>query len=255
MVFYRFRFLKLTLLAPQTKKKKSSRRMPADAELGGGDEDVKPDVGMQVDVPQPEAPRQRDLDANFIDDEDLQAALSRARRQKVKRTKVSPEEIAARCRRLFVYQTKNDADMNILVAQEKAEEEARLAVQESATTNGDSLMNDVKKEEEDDSGLVFDDTTEFVRAIQYDPTAKPEPKKPEPISITIRTARSPSVGAGDEAVTEMDVDANGAHDDDDSGNENEDEVLNIIANAIAESSANAQNVKTEQDADEVRVKP
>ncbi|KAG9045561.1 hypothetical protein FS837_006105 [Tulasnella sp. UAMH 9824] len=221
---------------PKTKKKKSSRRMPADAELGGGDEDVKPDVGMQVDVPQPEAPRQRDLDANFIDDEDLQAALSRARRQKVKRTKVSPEEIAAR------------------LAQEKAEEEARLVVQESAATNGDSLMTDVKKEEEDESGLVFDDTTEFVRAIQYDPTAKPEPKKPEPISITIRTARSPSVGAGDEAVAEMDVDANGAHDDDDSGNENEDEVLNIIANAIAESSANAQAVKAEQDDDELGTK-
>ncbi len=41
--------------------------------------------------------RVKDLDANFIDDEELQAALSRSRRQKVKRAKISPEEIASRC--------------------------------------------------------------------------------------------------------------------------------------------------------------
>lgn len=172
---------------------------------------------------------------------------SKGRKSALKKLLLGVCDISADC-------SKHDTDTYTLVAQEKAEEDARLAAQESAATIGDSLMADVKKEEDDESGLVFDDTTEFVRAIQYDPTAKPEPKKPQPIAITIRTARSPSAGPGDEAVTEMDVDANGVHDDEDSGNENEDEVLNIIANAIAESSAQAESVKPEQDDDEVSFK-
>lgn len=53
---------------------------------------------MQIEAP---AAREKDLDANFIDDEDLQAALSRSRRQKVKRTKITPEEIAQRCKLLL----------------------------------------------------------------------------------------------------------------------------------------------------------
>jgi U4/U6.U5 tri-snRNP-associated protein 1 len=40
-------------------------------------------------------PRARDLDMNFVDDEELQAALARSRRSKIhKQKKLSPEEIA-----------------------------------------------------------------------------------------------------------------------------------------------------------------
>lgn len=79
----------------QTKKKKTSRRAPADVELADPavEPAQEPDVKMQLDAPS--VPRQRDMDANFIDDEDLQAALARSRRQKVKRVKVTPEQIAA----------------------------------------------------------------------------------------------------------------------------------------------------------------
>lgn len=39
-------------------------------------------------------PRPRDLDSNFIDDDELQAALARSRRAKIhKPKKLSPEEI------------------------------------------------------------------------------------------------------------------------------------------------------------------
>src|SRR5688572_27874934 len=80
----------LTLL--QTKKKRSSRRMPLDAE-----EEVSK---MRVD--EPVAPRVRDLDANFVDDDDLHAPLARARHAKLhKEKKLSPEELARKRMLLF----------------------------------------------------------------------------------------------------------------------------------------------------------
>ncbi|KAG8899614.1 hypothetical protein FRB99_006534 [Tulasnella sp. 403] len=188
---------------PKTKKKKSTRRAPIDAELAALDGDVKEegDAKMQVDT----APsREKDLDANFIDDEELQVALSKSRRQKVKRTKITPEEIAKR------------------LAEEKADQEARAQL---ATSNGDTAMEDIKEEEEE-GGLTFDDTTEFVRAITYDPTAP----KQETINITIKTRRSPSA-----ALDGMDVDRN----DDEGESESEDEgaILNSLEQAMADVSA------------------
>ena len=49
---------------------------------------------MDVDE-KPLIPRERDLDSNFVDDDELQAALARSRRAKIhKPRKLSPEEIA-----------------------------------------------------------------------------------------------------------------------------------------------------------------
>ncbi len=50
---------------------------------------------MEVDI-KPVLPRVRDLDVNFVDDDELQAALASSRRAKVKAKKFSPEEIARR---------------------------------------------------------------------------------------------------------------------------------------------------------------
>lgn len=51
---------------------------------------------MAVDT-QPITPTTRDLNANFVDDDDLQAALSRSRQAKLRKTKkISPEELARR---------------------------------------------------------------------------------------------------------------------------------------------------------------
>lgn len=75
------------IVCHQTKKKRPSRRAPADAELG--------EDGMDVDGPA--APIIRDLDANFVDDDELQAALARSRQAKLRKMKkVSPEELARR---------------------------------------------------------------------------------------------------------------------------------------------------------------
>jgi U4/U6.U5 tri-snRNP-associated protein 1 len=49
---------------------------------------------MDVDE-KPVFPRIRNLDTNFVDDDELQAALARSRRAKIhKPKKLSPEEIA-----------------------------------------------------------------------------------------------------------------------------------------------------------------
>lgn len=51
---------------------------------------------MQVDE-KPIIPRQRNLDSNFVDDDELQAALARSRRAKTQKPKrISPEELARR---------------------------------------------------------------------------------------------------------------------------------------------------------------
>jgi U4/U6.U5 tri-snRNP-associated protein 1 len=73
----------------QTKKKRQTRRVAEDS-------DIIP-VGDQMEIDhQPVVPRVRDLDVNFVDDDELQAALASARRAKIKTKKISPEEIAQR---------------------------------------------------------------------------------------------------------------------------------------------------------------
>jgi len=48
-----------------------------------------------MDVDQPVVSLERNLDANFVDDDELQAALARSRKAKLhKAKKVSPEELA-----------------------------------------------------------------------------------------------------------------------------------------------------------------
>jgi U4/U6.U5 tri-snRNP-associated protein 1 len=95
------------------------------------------------------APRARDLDSNLVDDEELQAALARSRREKIpKTTKMSLQDIAAK------------------VAAERVRDEAEAA-QEIV------MVVDDKKA----GSLTFDNTSEFVRTIQYNPlevTSEPE---------------------------------------------------------------------------------
>ncbi|KAG1887002.1 SART-1 family-domain-containing protein [Suillus subluteus] len=157
---------------PKTKKKRSSRRAPID-----GDENI-----MEVDE-KPVVPRPRELDANFVDDDELQAALARSRRAKLhKPKKLSPEEIARK------------------VAEERNREQSSQA--------DDPLQID-DAEDGDTNGLTFDDTSEFVRAISYNMTAvKTEPAEelvePTPAK-QISPSRDLSVAPGDEALDEIEA--------------------------------------------------
>ncbi|KAG2367861.1 SART-1 family-domain-containing protein [Suillus spraguei] len=154
---------------PKTKKKRSSRRAPID-----GDENI-----MEVDE-KPVVPRPRELDANFVDDDELQAALARSRRAKLhKPKKLSPEEIARK------------------VAEERSREQSNQA--------DDTLQID-DADDGNANGLTFDDTSEFVRAISYNTAAvKTEPAEESVTAKQTSPSRDLSVAAGDEALDEIEA--------------------------------------------------
>lgn len=57
-----------------------------------------------MDVDQPVVPQIRNLDANFVDDDDLQAALARSRKAKLhKARKLSPEELAKKSKSTYCF--------------------------------------------------------------------------------------------------------------------------------------------------------
>ncbi|KXN89099.1 U4/U6.U5 tri-snRNP-associated protein 1 [Leucoagaricus sp. SymC.cos] len=193
---------------PKTKKKRSSRRAPDVSEpidVSQMEVDEKPIIPIQ---------RERDLNANFVDDDELQAALARSRRAKLnKPKKLSPEELAKR------------------VAEQRAQEEAS--------------SNDTNIKVEDDSGaegLMFDDTSEFVRSVGIEPAVKPEAELGEPTLPTTRVesrGRSPSrdasMASGDVALEELETGEIQVEDE-----ENEDydmAMLNEIEDAIKKTEA------------------
>ena len=58
---------------------------------------------MDVDQ-EPIVPRVRDLDANFVDDDELQAALARSRKAKLLKTKkLTPEELARKSKQMQLF--------------------------------------------------------------------------------------------------------------------------------------------------------
>ncbi|CAL1716231.1 unnamed protein product [Somion occarium] len=185
---------------PKTKKKRPSRRVAEFSDVGptGGD-----DNEMQVDE-KPIVPRQRNLDVNFVDDDELQAALARSRRAKLKKPKkLSPEELA----------------------QQIAERRAQ-----SVTANGHEIITIDDDENEGEGGLTFDDTSEFVRSIAYAPVAikkeppaeqalsRPPSKQPsEPPDVQMKAEEEVELEAGEVVVKEE---------------EDEEAMLHSLENAI-----------------------
>ncbi|KAI6039897.1 SART-1 family-domain-containing protein [Pisolithus marmoratus] len=122
---------------PKTKKKRSARRAAIDGDDGANAEDKNQ---MEVDQ-KPLVPRPRELDANFVDDDELQVALARSRRAKIHKPKtLTPQEVARK-----------------LAEQQSREQSVHLDAMQTDGLDGDRA----------DTGLVFDDTSEFVRGISY----------------------------------------------------------------------------------------
>ncbi|PFH52974.1 hypothetical protein AMATHDRAFT_45880 [Amanita thiersii Skay4041] len=193
-----------------TKKKRPSRRAPVGA-------DEKPNGG-QMDIDEkPIIPvaRERNLDANFVDDEELQAALARSRRAKLQRgKKLTPDQLAQK------------------IAEQRA--------QETANVNSIKVEEDYQ-EDEDESGLTFDDTSEFVRTVGLNPIIiKPEPKEASLAPMDEDTkppiaSRDVSMAPGDEAVEELEAGEVVVKDEEDE--EDEMAMLNAIENAIKSTEA------------------
>ncbi|CAE6443381.1 unnamed protein product [Rhizoctonia solani] len=177
---------------PKTKKKRASRRnQPEETEPAAET------TTMEIDEkPAPTfTRRERNLDVNFVDDDELQAALARSRRSKARKVnKLTPEEIAQR------------------VAEEKNEAEAEEAM---------------RNEEPAAGGLELDDTSEFVRSVTFDPVAV-EPKK---LALQLPTAQpEPAAAAAEQAIESMDVDDE--KEDGEADEEDDEAMLNAIEGMI-----------------------
>ncbi|EKM58305.1 uncharacterized protein PHACADRAFT_140122 [Phanerochaete carnosa HHB-10118-sp] len=193
---------------PKTKKKRPSRRIAELSDVA----DIKAESDeMQVDE-KPIIPRQRNLDVNFIDDDELQAALARSRRAKTaKLKKLSPEDLARK------------------IAAKR---------EQPTSANGDAIK--VEDEEGEDSGLVFDDTSEFVRAITYNPVAvKQEPKAEPSLSRARPESRQPSMPPPDQDV-EMSAEETEEGEVEVKEEEDDEAMLHALENAIKEHEMNEQ---------------
>ncbi|KAG6885672.1 hypothetical protein C0993_011436 [Termitomyces sp. T159_Od127] len=184
----------------QTKKKRPSRRVAeSDAAADQMDVDEKPIV-----------PRARDLDTNFVDDDDLQAALARSRKAKLlKANKLTPEQLAQK------------------IAEQRArdEEESSVAVK----------VEPGKEDGDESGGLTFDETSEFVRVVGVNPVVKSEPKEVSaaPVEMKQRSpSRDVSMAPGDEAVEEVEAGEVVVKEEEDGEAEDEMAMLSAIEDAI-----------------------
>jgi U4/U6.U5 tri-snRNP-associated protein 1 len=141
--------------------------------------------------------RERDLNANFVDDDELQAALARSRRAKLtKAKKLSPEELAKKSESTLPTYLIHGLTFS-LVAEERTQEVS-------------AELNDVKTEE--DKGLTFDDTSEFVRSVGLHFTEEPRSEPPEQFAPPARperkersASRDISMAPGDVAIDELET--------------------------------------------------
>ncbi|WWC94765.1 hypothetical protein V866_001614 [Kwoniella sp. B9012] len=170
-------------------KKKKAKRSTRKAEADGEDEN-----GMEVDG-EPTFQR-RVVDQgpdNLVDDDDLQAALARSRRENAKKKpKIKPEDLAAQ------------------IAQQKQEEEA---AQPADGGDGD-----------EDGRITFDDTSEFVRNVTLESLAAPVKKE--------RAATPPSTATANQqqpVVVKIERPEEGEMDEDEDMSDEEDDALAEMA--------------------------
>ncbi|KAL7409272.1 SART-1 protein [Mrakia frigida] len=163
---------------PKKKKKRSTRVAEVDdSEPPVASTSTLPSDSMQVDSSAVAAPPPPPPTENFIDDDELQAALAAARRKKSKKVvKFTPEDIARQ------------------LAEQKAEEDTRLAVELASAS--------AAQVHAEDGTIQFDDTSEFVRSIAI-------PQAPVVKVIQISTAPEASSSSSSAVkAEEEDVDLN-----------------------------------------------
>ncbi|TFK47784.1 SART-1 protein [Heliocybe sulcata] len=216
---------------PKTKKKRSTRRVEQDPDL----QPVNNGNAMDIDE-KPIVPRPRTLnleDANFVDDDELQSALARSRRAKIKKAKkLSPEEIAQK------------------IAEERARQESEAGPEV------------IKVEDDEDAdggdGLTIDDTSEFVRSITFDPNAtkkdlnvKKEVAEPAAPGRAKSEAKSDvAMGDGDEAMEELEAGEVRVKEEDE---EDEEAMLHDIENALREQEEEDRKAVAQQATAEVDI--
>lgn len=185
----------------KAKKAKRSVRRQEDEEEGQGMEvDGEPTFDRRVVDEGPQ---------NLVDDDDLQAALSRQRRENAKkRPKVKAEDLAAKSELNNVVEV---SKLIGVVANQRQEDETQLPRE-----NGD-----------EDGRITFDDTSEFVRNVALEPRNAPlkrERAASPPVAGSSRSAEPEAVVVKIERKEEGEAD-----EDEDMDSEDEDEVMAEMA--------------------------
>ncbi|KAK9768601.1 hypothetical protein K7432_000663 [Basidiobolus ranarum] len=173
--YYTAEEVAVTFKKPKKKKKKSTRRKADLDFLDDSNEKNKNENDMDLDsnAPTPSTTnRYTNLDdVSFVDDEDLQQALARARRLAVKKQKRSIEEVAKSILEANQDAVDDDSRNGLIIddtsefvknlgsiptlplsSTEKQHKEASLSLQPQSRTPEDSMEIDVSKEEEPQQG-------------------------------------------------------------------------------------------------------
>jgi U4/U6.U5 tri-snRNP-associated protein 1 len=195
---------------PRKKKVKRSARKAEDDEDDAN--------GMEVDG-QPVFVRREVANGpeNLVDDDDLQAALSRARRENAKKKpKVKAEDLAAQSERVGCLSWLSSPLLTVIPVAQRKEEEQAAAAQETAA-DGD-----------EDGRITFDDTSEFVRNVTLDSL---QPVKRERAVSPAQPSTSTSAPNGQPVVVKIERGEDGEVEDgeDEDMSEDEDEGLAEMA--------------------------
>ncbi|KAL9939055.1 hypothetical protein V8E36_001868 [Tilletia maclaganii] len=184
------------------KKKRSATRVKVDLDDDDASGHAGPsapktedngDVAMD-DNPAPITRRPRVVETdNFVDDDELQASLAKARRAKAKKTltKLTPEQIAAN----LAAQKKEEEDGS--AQQGDGSEDVKM--EDAEGSNGLAARGNGAKAEvgaDEEQALTFDSTTEFVRNLAFKAAAE-EPRrlvKTEAAEPTVPAASSSNAG-------------------------------------------------------------
>ena len=118
-----------------------------------------------------------------------------------------------------------------------------------SNNSNDVIVKVEEVDEDDDSGLIFDDTSEFVRAISYNPvTVKKELKESKPLPSQPESHREEDypMNGTDEAIEELEAGELPVKEEED-----EDEMMNALESAIKSAEAEEAAVKLENGEDGV----
>ncbi|KAG8837899.1 hypothetical protein FRB91_007883, partial [Serendipita sp. 411] len=151
------------------KKKKQANRRVVESELKPADDEKQEDVEMEVD--EANSVPSRKVDTNFVDDDELQAALTRSRKAKMRKMpKLSPEDIAKR------------------IAEER---EAEV----------EDVQNGIKEEGE----MTIDDTTEFIRTLEMETDENRQTRAQRQVVVITNTQREDVNDVSDEDMEELEA--------------------------------------------------
>ncbi|CAH7665964.1 SART-1 family-domain-containing protein [Phakopsora pachyrhizi] len=162
----------------QKKKKQhaSSRKAPSDMILDPATIDQSLVASSAMDIDDQKPPLSMVEDSNVIDDEEVQAAMSRMRREVGKLRRKTQQQ-------------QQQQNFDVEMASIKSEADPAIKVE----SNEDLVKVEEGEESEDDGRLIVDDTSEFIRTISLQQQRVAELRKKEEAENRLKVERQRSL--------------------------------------------------------------